>query len=368
MNTKSKLGFGLAAVALSVSGALSAADGKQLHIYSWSDYIAEDTVKNFEKETGIKVTYDVYDSNEVLQGKLSAGNTGYDIVVPTTNFLGKQIEAKTHMKLDKSKLPNLKNLDPGAMKRLEAVDPGNQYAVPYLWGTIGIGINVDKVKKALGENVALDSWDLLFKEENIKKLAECGVAFLDSPSEVFPNVLHYLGKEPNSLNDKDYTGAAQELLLKIRPHIRKFHSSEYISNLADGEICAAYGYSGDVGIAASRAEEAKNGVKIQYIIPKEGTAIWFDSMVIPADSKNVEAAHQWIDFILRPDVIAGISNFVTYPNPNPESTKLVDKALTEDPVVYPPQDVMDKMFTIAPKPAKTDRAMTRVWTKVKTGH
>lgn len=367
MNFKSNVGFALSVAALAVSASLAAEEGKSLHIYNWNDYIAEDTVANFEKETGIKVTYDLYDSNEVLQGKLSAGRTGYDIVVPSTNFLGKQIEAGTHQKLDKSKLPNLKNLDPALLKRLESVDAGNQYAVPYLWGTIGIGINVDKVKKALGDDVALDSWDLLFKEENIKKLAACGVAFLDSPSEVFPAVLHYLGKDPNSLSDKDYTGAAQDLLMKIRPHIRKYHSSEYISNLADGEICVAYGYSGDVGVAKSRAEEAKNGVNIQYIIPKEGTAVWFDAMAIPADSKNVEAAHTWINYILKPEVIAGITNYVTYPNPNKESTKLVDKALSEDPVVYPPQSVMDKMFTISPKPPKTERVMTRVWTKVKTG-
>ena len=366
MNLKSTLGLALSAVTLAVSGSLMAEE-KQLHIYNWNDYIAEDTVKNFEKETGIKVTYDLYDSNEVLQGKLSAGNTGYDIVVPSTNFLGKQIQAGAHQKLDKSKLPNLKNLDPALLKRMESVDPGNEYAVPYLWGTIGIGINVDKVKKALGD-VPLDSWDILFKEENIAKLKDCGVVFLDSPSEVFPNVLHYLGKDPNSLVDKDYTGAAEELLGKIRPYIRKFHSSEYINDLASGEICAAYGYSGDVGVAKARADEAKQGVNIQYIIPKEGTAVWFDSMVIPADSKNVEAAHAWINYILRPEVIAKITDFVTYPNPNKEATKLISPELANDPVVYPPKDVMDKMFTISPKPPKTERVMTRVWTKVKTGH
>lgn len=365
MNVKSQ--WVLTMAALAVSSAALAAEGKSLHIYNWNDYIAEDTVKNFEKETGIKVTYDLYDSNEVLQGKLSAGNTGFDIVIPSTNFLGKQLEAKTHQKLDKSKLSNLKNLDPDLMKRLESVDPGNQYAVPYLWGTIGIGINVDKVKKALGADAKLDSWDLLFKEENIKKLATCGVAMLDSPSEVFPNVLHYLGKDPNSLNDKDYSGDAQALLTKLRPHVRKFHSSEYINDLASGEICVALGYSGDVGVAKGRAEEAKNGVNIAYIIPKEGTALWFDSMVIPADSKNTDAAHQWINYILRPEVIATITNFLTYPNPNAASIKLVDKALSSDPVVYPPKAVMHKMFTISPKPPKTERIMTRVWTRVRTG-
>ena len=360
-------GLAAAAAALLVCGPVAAADRKELHIYNWSDYIAEDTIRNFEKETGIKVTYDVYDSNEVLQGKLSAGSTGYDIVVPSTNFLGKQIPAGTHQKLDRSKLPNFKNLDPMMLKYVAEVDPGNQYAVPYLWGTVGIGINVDKVKAVLGEDVALDSWDLLFNPEYMAKLASCGVSFLDSPSEVYPLALFHLGKNPNSLDEADYTGAANELLMKIRPHIRKFSSSEYINSLADGEICVAMGFSGDIGIAKARAEEAGNGVNIRYIIPKEGTEIWFDSLAIPADAPNPESAHVFIDYMLRPEVIAAVTDFVTYPNPNKAATALVDKSLSGDPLVYPPQEQIDRMFGLSPKPPKVERVMTRAWTKFKTG-
>lgn len=366
MNSKNK--ESLAAFVVLLMSAASANSANQLHIYNWSDYVADDTVKNFEKETGIKVTYDVYDSNEVLQSKLAAGNTGFDLAVPTSNFLGKQLEAHTHQKLDKSKIPNLKNLDPAMMKYMEAVDPGNQYAVPYLWGTNGIGINVEKVKKALGGKLPDDSYDLLFKPEIVAKLASCGVTLLDSPSEVFPIALNYLKKDPNSLNAADYTGAAFDLLKKIKPYIRYYHSSQYINDLASGEICVAYGFSGDIGIATSRAQEAKNGVTIAYQIPKEGTALWFDAMVIPRDAKNVAAAHQWINYILRPDVIAAVTNAVTYPNPNKAATALVSKDLSGDPKVYLPESDMKKLFTISPKPAAIERVMTRTWTKIKTGH
>ena len=294
-------------------------------------------------------------------------STGYDIVVPSTNFLGKQIPAGTHRKLDRSKLANFRNLDPMMLKYVAEVDPGNQYAVPYLWGTVGIGINVDKVKAALGDDVALDSWDLLFNPEYMSKLAACGVSFLDSPSEVYPLALFHLGKNPNSLDEADYTGAANELLMKIRPHIRKFSSSEYINSLADGEICVAMGFSGDIGIAKARAEEAGNGVNIRYIIPKEGTEIWFDSLAIPADAPNPESAHVFIDYMLRPEVIAAVTDFVTYPNPNKEATALVDKSLSGDPLVYPPQEQIDRMFGLSPKPPKVERVMTRAWTKFKTG-
>ena len=340
----------------------------ELHIYNWSDYIAEDTIAKFEKETGIKVTYDVYDSNEVLQSKLSAGNTGYDVVVPTSNFLGKQIEAGIHQKLDKSKLPNWKNLDPDLLKRLESVDPGNQYAVPYLWGTNGIGINLKKVKEVLGDDFPTDSYDLIFKPEYMQKLAKCGVTFLDSPSEVFPVVLNYLKLDPNSLNEKDYTGPVYKLMESIKPYIRYFHSSQYINDLASGEVCVVYGWSGDVGIAKTRAEEAKNGVELDYVIPKEGTALWFDNMVIPKGAKNVEAAHLWLNFIMRPEIIADVTNFVTYPNANKASKPLVSAELRDDPKVYPTPDIMERVFTISPKPASIDRVMTRVWTRIKTGH
>lgn len=347
------------------SGATATA-ANQLHIYNWTDYIAEDTLAKFRRETGIEVTYDVYDSNEMLSAKLSAGNTGFDLVVPTTNFLTKQIMAGAHQKLDKSKLSNYGNLDPKLLKLLETSDPGNAYAVPYLWGTNGVGVNVDKVKKILGDDFPLDSYDLVFKPEIVQKLAACGVTMLDSASEVFPELLNYLGRDPNSLAPDDYKLAADHLA-KIKPFLRYFHSSQYINDLASGEVCVAYGFSGDVGIAAARAEEAKNGVHLQYIIPKEGTALWFDTLVIPKDAENIENAYKFIDFMLKPEIIAEVTNYVTYPNANAKATPLVDEALRSDPNVYPAEEVMARMFTETPKSPALERQMTRLFTKVKTG-
>lgn len=338
----------------------------ELHIYNWSDYVAEDTIARFQQETGIKVTYDVYDSNEVLAGKLSAGSTGFDVVVPTTNFLAKQIAAGAHQKLDKAKLKNYDKLDPKLLELMQATDPGNDYAVPYLWGTNGIGVNVDKVRKLLGPDYPMDSYDLVFKPEIVARLAACGVTLLDSPNEIFPELLNYLGMNPNSEKPEDYQRAAEHLA-RIKPHVRQFHSSQYINDLATGEICVAYGYSGDVGIAKARAGEAGNGVNLLYVIPKEGTALWFDSLVIPKDAKNVDSAHRFIDFVLRPEIIAAITNTVTYPNANREATALVDEGLRQDPNVYPPEGVMARMFTELPKPPAIERLMTRLFTKVKTG-
>ncbi|MBI2380066.1 MAG: polyamine ABC transporter substrate-binding protein [Gammaproteobacteria bacterium] len=350
---------------LALAPVLEAAE--QLHIYNWSDYVADDTIANFQKETGIQVTYDVYDSNEALAAKLAAGNTGFDLVVPTTNFLSKQIAAGAHQKLDRSRLKNYGNLDTKLLRLMQASDPGNAYAVPYLWGTNGIGVNVDKVRKLLGPDYPLDSYDLVFKPEIVAKLSACGVTLLDSPNEVFPELLNYLGLDPNSEKPEDYQRAANHLL-RIKPHIRQFHSSQYIDHLASGETCVAYGFSGDVGIAKARAEEAGNGVNLLYIIPKEGTALWFDSLAIPKDAKNVANAHKFIDYILRPEVAAAITNTVTYPNPNTQATSLVDAALREDPNVYPPESVMTRMFSELPKPPAIERLMTRLFTKVKTGH
>lgn len=356
----------LGAGILALAGAALAGEPKQLHIYNWTDYIAEDSLDKFRKETGIEVTYDVYDSNEVLSAKLSAGNTGFDLVVPTTNFLTKQIAAGAHQKLDKSKLGNYGNLDPKLLKLLEASDPGNAYAVPYLWGTNGVGVNVDKVKKILGDDYPLDSYDLVFKPEIVQKLAACGVTLLDSASEVFPELLNYLGKDPNSEAPEDYKLAADHLA-KVKPYLRYFHSSQYINDLASGEVCVAYGFSGDVGIAAARAEEAKNGVQLQYIIPKEGTALWFDTLVIPKQAVNVENAYKFIDFMLEPENIAAVTNYVTYPNANAKATALVDEELRNDPNVYPTDEIMARMFTETPKSPALERQMTRLFTKVKTG-
>ena len=341
-------------------------DEKVLNIYNWSDYIAEDTIANFEKETGIKVTYDVFDSNELLEAKMVSGNTGYDLVVPSLQYLARQVQAGVFQPLDKSKLTNYGNLDPEIMARIAKLDPDNAHALNWLWGTTGIGYNVAKVKAALGDNAPVDSWDLVFKPENISKLKSCGVAILDTPGELIPIALNYLGEDPNS-TDEAVIRKAEALLTKVRPYITEFNSSEYINELANGDICVAVGWSGDVFQAASRAEEAKNGIEIKYNIPKEGAPMWFDMIAIPKDAKHPLNAHLFLDYILRPDVMAGISNYVAYANANKASTPMVDKSVLENPGVYPTADTMTKLFTFAVVPPDTDRLYTRIWTKLKTG-
>jgi putrescine transport system substrate-binding protein len=347
--------------------AAPASEEKVVHVFNWSDYIDDTVLQDFEKETGIKVVYDVFDSNEVVEAKLLAGSTGFDVVVPSGSFLGRQIQAGVFQPLDKAKLTNWGNLDTSLMKRLENYDAGNQYAIPYLWGTTGIGYNVKKVKEILGENAPIDSWDLVMKEENISKLKACGVAFLDAQSEILPPILNYLGKQQDSLIETDYTDAAQPLLEKIRPHITYFHSSQYINDLANGDICVAVGWSGDVFQAQARAIEANNGVEIGYSIPKEGTEMWFDMMAIPKDAKNVENAHIFINYLLRPDVIAKISNYVQYANGNSASLAMVADEVKNNPAIYPDEATMAKLWTLKVMPADIERVMTRVWTKVKTG-
>ena len=359
--------FGWAFIIFLGMGSLQAAEEKVLFVYNWSDYIAEDTVARFEEETGIKVTYDVFDSNEVLEAKLLAGNTGFDIVVPSASFLGRQIQAGVFQKLDRSLLPNFKNLDPTFMKKIEVFDPRNQYAVPYLWGTTGIGVNVGLVKKALGAQVALDSWDLLFQPEVVAKLQPCGVGLLDAPSEVLAAALRYLGKNPNSRVTADYTDDAQPLLESIRPYVTYFHSSKYINDLANGDVCIAMGWSGDVIQAADRAAEADNGNEILYIIPQEGAGLWFDMLAIPKDAKHPENAHKFINFLLRPDIIAEITNYVAFANPNPPSWKLVEPEIREDTSIFPNATTQANLYTFEVVPPKIDRLQNRVWTKVKTG-
>jgi putrescine transport system substrate-binding protein len=337
-----------------------------VHIYNWSDYIGEDTLAEFRKATGIKPVYDVFDSNETLEGKLLAGRSGYDVVVPSNHFLGKQIKAGAFQKLDKSKLPNWSNLDPALLKQLNVNDPGNQYAVPYLWGTNGLGYNVDKVKAALGDDVEIDSWAIVFEPENIKKLSSCGVAFLDSGDEMLPAMLNYLGLDPNSQDPEDYA-KAEAKLAAVRPYVTYFHSSKYVSDLANGNICMAVGYSGDVFQAAERADEAGKGVEIAYVIPEEGANLWFDMLAIPADSGNVEAAHRFINYLLEPEVIAQVSDYVGYANPNLKAREFMDPDVLADEAVYPPQEVLDKLYISAELPTKVQRLMTRSWTKVKSG-
>ncbi|MDQ0651854.1 putrescine transport system substrate-binding protein [Pseudomonas cedrina] len=352
-------------VGAGITLAVSVQAAPTVHIYNWSDYIGTDTLANFEKASGIKPVYDVFDSNETLEGKLLAGRTGYDVVVPSNHFLGKQIKAGAFQKLDKSLLTSYANLDPALLKRLEKNDPGNQYAVPYLWGTNGIGYNVDKVKEVLGVD-HIDSWAVLFEPENMKKLAACGVSFMDSADEMLPAVLNYMGLDPNSSNPEDYK-KAEAKLLKVRPYVTYFHSSKYISDLANGNICVAAGFSGDVFQAKARASEAGKGVNIAYVIPKEGGNLWFDVLAIPKDATNVKEAHAFINYLLQPEVIAQVSDYVGYANPNPGADKLMEQSIRTDEAVYPPQAVLDRTFVNFELPPKVQRLMTRSWTKVKTG-
>ncbi|WP_054917089.1 polyamine ABC transporter substrate-binding protein [Pseudomonas sp. NBRC 111138] len=355
-------------LALSLMGAMAGAaqaDNKVLHVYNWSDYIAPDTIANFEKESGIKVVYDVFDSNETLEAKLLAGKSGYDIVVPSNSFLAKQIKAGVYQELDKSKLSNYGNLNKSLLKAVSVSDPDNKHAFPYMWGSMGIGYNPEKVKAALGVD-KIDSWDVLMKPENIAKLKSCGVSFLDSPTEMLPVALHYLGL-PTDTTKKADLKQAEDLFMKIRPSIGYFHSSKYISDLANGNICVAVGYSGDIEQAKTRAAEAGGKVKIAYDIPKEGAGSFFDMVAIPKDAENVEAAYAFMNYLLKPDVMAAITNSVRFPNGNEKATALVDKDITSDPGIYPSGEVQSKLYAIADMPAATQREMTRSWTKIKSG-
>ncbi|TDS87089.1 putrescine transport system substrate-binding protein [Rahnella sp. BIGb0236] len=358
---------GVVAGLVMAASVTASAEEKTLHIYNWSDYIAPNTVPDFQKETGIKVVYDVFDSNEVLEGKLMAGSTGFDLVVPSASFLERQLAAGVFQPLDKSKLPNYKNMDPDLLKMVAQHDPGNKYAIPYLWATTGIGYNVDKVKAILGKDAPVDSWDLVLKPENLEKLKSCGVSFLDAPAEIYATVLNYLHLDPNSTKASDYTGAANDLLLKLRPNIRYFHSSQYINDLANGDICVAIGWAGDVMQASNRAKEAKNGVNVAYSIPKEGALAFFDVFAIPADAKNLDEAYQFLNYLMEPKVIAQISNTVYYASGNKAATPLVNEEVRNNPGIYPPADVQAKLFTLKVQDPKIDRVITRSWTKVKTG-
>lgn len=350
------------ALTVAVSGMASAST---VHVYNWSDYISETALSDFKARHGIHVVYDVFDSNETLEGKLLAGRSGYDVVVPSDHFLARQVQAGVFQKLDRSQLPNWSNLEAHLMKQVATNDPDNQYAVPYLWGTNGIGYNVDKVKEVLGVDT-IDSWAFLFEPEHMKKLSTCGVAFLDAADEMIPAVLNYMGLDPNSRDAKDYEQAVAKLN-KVRPYVTYFHSSKYVSDLANGNICVAAGFSGDVMQAADRAEEAGLGVEIAYSIPKEGGNLWFDVLAIPADASNVEQAHAFINYMLEPEVIAGISDYVGYANPNKHADELMDEEVRNNPAVYPEQDVLDKLFVSEPLPANVQRIKTRAWTRFKSG-
>ena len=335
-------------------------------VYNWSDYIAPDTMKNFSRDSGIAFTYDVFDSNETLDGKLMTGNSGYDVVFPSNHFMARQIQGAALKKLDKSQLPNWKNLNPVLLKALEVNDPGNQHGFPYLWGSTGIGYNVAKVKAVLGDDAPVDSWDLIFKPENMEKLSKCGVAILDNGPEVLPAALNYLGLPHHSKNPEDYK-KAEALLMKVRPFISYFHSSKYTSDLANGNICVAVGFSGDILQAETRAKEAGNGVDIGYSIPREGAAIWFDMVAMPVDAPDEKAAYSFMNYLLRPDVMAGISNYVHYANGNEQADALVSPEIKADTKVYPTAAMMDKLFALQAMPLNIDRIRTRLWTKIKAG-
>jgi putrescine transport system substrate-binding protein len=347
--------------------ATAAAEEPVLHVYNWSDYIAPDTIANFEKETGIAVTYDVYDGNETLEAKLLAGHSGYDVVVPSASpYMARQIKAGAYRPLDKAKLPNWKNLDPQLLALAATADPGNAHGVPYLWSVTGIGYNTALLDKALGPDAPRDSLALLFDPALARKLEGCGVALLDTPQEVFPAALAYLGLDPKSRDLADLDRAA-DLIQRIRPHVRKFHSSQYINDLATGDLCVALGYSGDVIQARNRASEAESGVEIAFRIPREGAQMSIDMLGIPADAVHPENALKFIDYILRPEVIAGISNAVSYPNPNPAATSLVKPEIRDDPGIYPPEAVRRLLYIDTPAPRVYERLRTRLWTRCKSG-
>jgi len=343
----------------------AAAEEKVVNVYNWSDYIAEDTIANFEKETGIKVNYDMYDGNETLETKLLAGNSGYDIVVPSASFLERQIKTGVYQKLDKSKLPNLAHMDPEVMQRAALHDPGNEHSLVYMWGTTGIGYNPDKVNKAF-PNAPVDRWSLVYEPENASKRKGCGIAVLDSYSEITSTVLAYLGKDPNSQSADDLA-LVEAKLLQIRPFIRYIHSSQYINDLANGDICVAVGYSGDILQARDRASEAGNNINVKYAVPKEGTIIWFDTMAIPKDAPHPNNAHAFINYIMEPEVVAKISNFVNYANGNADSLPFIDEGVRNDPGVYPPPEVKAKLFPDLAETQEYTRLMTRTWTRFTTG-
>jgi putrescine transport system substrate-binding protein len=337
-----------------------------VNFYNWSDYIDPTVLEAFTKETGIRVRYDTFDSNDTLETKLLAGKSGYDVVVPTAYFLERQIKAGVFRSLDKAKLPNIDNVWPEIARRLASYDPGNQYAVNYMWGTTGIGFNVKRAHELLGSDAKIDSWDIVFKPENLSKFRDCGIEMLDSSDDIIPAALAYLHLNPNS-TDPTELGQAADLLIKIRPFVRKFHSSEYLSALATGEICFVVGWSGDIKQAQRRAREAKNGFDIGYVIPREGAQMWFDNLAIPKDANNIAEAHELINYLLKADVAARNSNIVAYANGNAASQKMIDKSIIEDKGVYPDEATMARLYTINAHDQKTQRLMNRLWTRIKTG-
>ncbi len=358
----------LAVVAFSLAAAATATHADEVRVYNWSDYIAPDTLEKFTQQTGIDVVYDVFDSNEVLDAALLAGRSGYDVVVPSNHYLSRQLSAGVYQELDRELLPNLEYLNTRLLEELEEVDPGSRYSVPYMWGTNGIGYNVDRVTEILGDDAPLNSWALLFDPEITSALNKggCGISMLDSADEMISPAMAYIGLDPRS-NDVDDLKAGGEVIAEVRDDVTYFHSSRYIGDLANGDICVAAGYSGDVFQAAARAEEAGRDFDIAYTVPKEGAALWFDMMAIPADAPNPESAHAFINFILQPEIAADITEYVRYANPNTGADAFLSDEILNDPAIYPNDEVMDKLYVANEKPRDVQRARTRIWNRVKSG-
>ena len=348
-------------------GAISEASAQDnvVNVYNWSDYIDEEVLTKFEEKYGIKVNYDVFDSNEILETKLLTGGTGYDVVVPTGTFLARQIKAGVFQKLDKGKLSNYDNLWDKVLERTEKYDPGAEYSVNYMWGTTGLGINTDMIKERVPD-APMDSWSLLFDPEIVKNFEDCGIHVLDAPTELIPAALNYIGEDPAS-TDPDVIAKAEPVLQAIRPYIQKFHSSEYINALANGDICLAMGWSGDIFQAQFRADEADNGVNVQYVVPKEGALMWFDQLAIPADAPHPDAAHKFINHLLDAEMIATATNYVWYANGNKASQEHLDPEILSDPAIYPTEDALNRLYVVNTYPPNVQRTVTRLWTRVKTG-
>ena len=353
-------------IAIAAAMSASAAFAAEVRVYNWSDYIDEELLKKFERETGHALIYDVFDSNEVLETKMLAGGSGYDVVVPSGTFLQRQIAAGAYQKLDFSKLSNSGNIWDVIKDRTAQYDPGNAYSINYMWGTTGLGVNVGKVKEVLGDDAPMGSLELVFNPANMEKLASCGVHFLDAPSEMIPAALKYLGEDPES-HDPDVIRKSEAVLAAVRPHVQKFHSSAYINALPNGDICVAFGWSGDVLQARDRAVKAGNGVEIAYNAPSEGALMWFDQMAIPADAPNPEGAHEFLDFILDANNMAAASNYVYFANGNKASQEFLSEDVIGDPAIYPDEKTLENLYTTSPYPAKVQRVVTRLWTKIKSG-
>lgn len=357
--------FALIVFAFSIVTGASAGE-RVVHVYNWSDYISPKVLEDFTRETGIKVVYDTYDNNEILETKLLAGKTGYDVVGPSGPFLQRMIKINVFRKLDKSKLPNLVNSWPTIDERIAVFDPGNKYAIDYMWGTTGIGVNLKKVREVLGPDQPLNTWDLLMKPDIAAKLKGCGIYVLDSSEDIFPSILNYLGLNPDSKKQEDLQKVG-DALMKTRANIKKFHSSEYINALANGDICMAVGYSGDILQARQRAEEAGKGVEISYFIPKEGALMWFDLMAIPADAPHPDEAHEFINYMLRPEAAAANSNLVSYASGNLPARDLVKPEIRDDPGIYPDDETLQRLFTNTAYGERAQRLVTRLWTRIKAG-